>query len=656
MSGLLDKPLKINGITLKNRLVMGAVATGNYLGVYGEYTPEGIEYFTLRAKGGFGLIITGAHEADRIVDPYRVLGESPLAAPALFHKTAMTLNERIRAYGAHLFGQITMGFGRNYPELYAPSATPVYSHPDILSPVLSKEQIRIKIEQMLRVAELMVKSGFSGIEVHSIHWGYLLDQFAMSLTNKRNDEYGGSLENRLRVSKEILEGIRRVCGRDFPITMRLGLKSYIRSFDNATLTGENEVGRTLEEGIKICKLLEEFGYDALNVDTGAYDSFYYACPPPYIPRGYMRLLASAAKKAVKIPILVGSRMNCVDAAKQTLEEGAADAVVVSRATLADPNFAAKILTGKLNQVRPCIACNIGCLKRLIDGGSASCAVNPAAGRELTYGISPALRKRKIAVIGAGVAGMEAARVAALRGHDVTLYEKSERLGGHLIPAGSHPFKIEIRQLNSWYRRQISEMNIKLIKNTTMNAEKIREINPDAVILAVGSEPYTPQFEGFSSANVFNCLQAISNPELIKGSVAIIGGGLVGCETALEYCREGKNVVLVEMQSEILSANSIPIPNRQMLIDLLNYYSVLIVKNSMLKSVDKNYITVQNINNGINTQYNVDSVVLATGFRPRPSMLKDLQNMGIETFEIGDGVHGKDICDAVWSAYEIARNI
>ena len=282
----LGKPLQIGKLTVKNRFCMAPIGGGQHHLPGGGLKDETIQYLVERAKGGFGLIVTGAIAADCTVDPYTGIGPAILQNPDAFKMTASELNERAGAYGTKIFAQITMGLGRNYPNLPAPSSVHVYRHPGEVSPELTRDQIKSKIESMVKAAKIAKDSGFAGIEVHSIHWGYLLDQFALSMMNHRTDEYGGSLENRLRAAREILEGIKQECGGDYPVSMRLGLKTFVKDFEKATLTGEEEAGRTIEEGVEIAKLLESYGYDCLNVDTGIYDSFYYACPPMYMPKGY----------------------------------------------------------------------------------------------------------------------------------------------------------------------------------------------------------------------------------------------------------------------------------------------------------------------------------------------------------------------------------
>lgn len=310
----------------------------------GGLKDETIQYLVERAKGGFGLIFTGAIAADSTVDPYTGGGLAILQNPDTFKMTATELNERAGAYGTKIFAQITMGLGRNYPNLPAPSSVHVFRHPGEVSPELTRDQIKSKIDSVVKSAKIAKDSGFSSVEVHSIHWGYLLDQFTLPMMNHRTDEYVGSLENRLRAAKEILEGIKQECGSDFPVSMRLGLKTFVKGFKQAPLTGEEEVGRTLEEGVASVKLLESYGYDCLSVDTGIYDSFYYACPPMYMPKGYVVNLAAEAKKAVNIPILADGRMNEADIAEAAIKEGKIDAIVLGRAALADPEYPNKVLT------------------------------------------------------------------------------------------------------------------------------------------------------------------------------------------------------------------------------------------------------------------------------------------------------------------------
>lgn len=651
----LGSPLKIGGETIKNRFCMAPIGGGQHHQPTGGLKDTTIQYLVERAKGGFGLIFTGAIAADYQVDPYTGVGPSPLQNPDAFKFTATELNERVNAYNTKVFAQITMGLGRNYPNLPAPSPMPVFHHRDMMSPELSISEIHQKIDAVIRVAKLAKESGFSGVEVHSIHWGYLLDQFALSMMNHRTDEYGGSLENRLRAAKEILEGIKQECGSDYPVSMRLGLITFVKAIETATLTGEEEAGRTLEEGIAIAKLLESYGYDCLSVDTGIYDSFYYACPPMYMPKGYLVDLAAKAKEAVKIPILAGGRMNDPEIAEMAIQSGKIDAIVIGRAALADPDYPNKTLSGNTDRIRPCIACNQGCITRLQQGKQPTCAVNPAAMRELRYGLRAGGLKKKVLIVGGGVAGMEAARTAALRGHEVTLLEKSGQLGGNLIPGGSHRFKKEVNDLNAWYQRELKELPVTILLKTEADAELIKKLGADIVILSTGSEPIMPRIPGIDHSMVIGCMDAFAHPEKVGQKVVVVGGGLVGCEMALDYAQEGKEVTVVEALDKILTAGiPSPIPNGQMIPDLFEYYHVKVLEGHRLTAIEENHIILET--KGESLEWEADTVIIAVGFRPAPSMREELTKSGTVVYEIGDGRQVGTILKAIWDGYEIANNI
>lgn len=651
----LAKPLQIGKLTIKNRFCMAPIGGGQHHLPEGGLKDETIQYLVERAKGGFGLIFTGAIAADGTVDPYTGVGPTILQNPDAFKMTATELNERAGAYGTKIFAQITMGLGRNYPNLPAPSSVHVFRHPGEVSPELTRDQIKSKIESVVKASKIAKESGFSGVEVHSIHWGYLLDQFALSMMNHRTDEYGGILENRLRVAKEILEGIKQECGSDFPVSMRLGLKTFVKGFEQASLTGEDEIGRTLEEGIEIAKLLESYGYDCLSVDTGIYDSFYYACPPMYMPKGYLVDLAAKAKEAVNIPILAGGRMNEADIAEAAIRDGKIDAVVLGRAALADPEYPNKVLSGHMEKIRPCIACNQGCITRLQQGKQPTCAVNPAAMREMRYALRPCAQPKKVVIVGGGVAGMEAARVAAIRGHKVSLYEKNGELGGNLIPGGSHNFKKEVRELNAWYQNELNGLPVEIHTGETITAGQLRNMNADVIVLATGSVPVMPNVPGMDDGKVLGCMDAFAHPEKVGQKVVVIGGGLVGCEMALDYAQTGKEVTVVEALPKILSAGiPSPIPNGQMIPDLFEYHHVIVLENHRLSAVEDGKIILES--DGQKKELDADSVIIAVGFRPAPSMAQDLSGCGAVVYEIGDGQKVSTILHAVWDGYEVGNNI
>lgn len=653
----LFQPLKLGkALTIKNRFCVGPLTLPSLHGPFGEFSADGLAYFEERAKGGFGLLFTGAFHPDVLVDPVHPLdSKQPMKSPKAFMRSSVELLERLDAYGAKMIPQVSMGYGRNAVGCYGPSEIPYYHDPSVTTPALTRDQIRQKIDQMIATAAFLKQCGFPGIEVHAMHWGYLLDQFALTFMNHRTDEYGGALENRLRCAREILDGVKAACGSDFVVSMRLALKTYIKDYNTPSLHGEEEVGRTLEEGLTICKKLEEYGYDCLSVDFGQYDSFYYAAPPCYMEKGRIIDLAAQAKAAVNIPILCGGRMNDPELAAEAVRAGKIDGVVLGRPSLADPAYPRKVAMGRPEDIRPCIGCNQGCIGALKLGRRAGCAVNAEAAREASFGLTPALQKKNVLVVGSGVAGMEAARVSALRGHTVTLCEGSDQLGGSLIPAGAHDFKADLRDLNGWYQRQLSKLGVTVERNTRLDAAAILARKPDAVVLAQGAVPVIPKIPGVDSPKVVDCVTALTANPQVGDKVVVLGGGLVGCETAVGYAREGKTVTLVEALPDILSAG-IPVPesNEQMLRDLLAEGKVAMKTACRLSAVTDAGVTLSTPDGEETLE--ADTVVLAVGFTPRDSLAGDLLGAGLEVYPVGDGVKVGSVMTAVAAGYTVGRKI
>lgn len=652
-------PFKIGKTTLKNRLCVGPMGDG-YLGLngpHGEYSDLGIEHIIQRAKGGFGLYIGGCMFADDKVDPsdpsYALLSNQEP-----FRKQALRLNERADYYGMKIIQQVSMGLGRNYQGLYSCSANEVFQYPEETSPVLTVEQIKQKINCVVEAAALVKNSGFAGVEIHALHWGYLLDQFAMSITNRREDEYGGSLENRLRCCKEIVEGVKQVCGADFPVSIRLGLKSYISKLNKSDFTGEHEAGRTLEEAIRIAQLLESYGYDVLNVDTGMYDSFYYACPPSYMPNGHVIDLAGKCKEKVHIPVICGSRMNNPYMDEQAVADGKIDGVVLVRAALADPNFAKKLEMGTPDKIRPCIGCLVGCMNKLRNGELVSCAVNPVGRKEGNYGIGKSMSPKRVAIVGGGVAGMEAARVAKLRGHDVTIYEKSGQLGGLLHAAGAHSFKTEVKQLMDWYIAEMKELDIPVVYEVEMDAGKLKKLHPDVVIMAMGSTSLMPRsVAGIDHPKCVSGVDALVEHTDVGNEVVVVGGGLVGCETALEFAMQGKRVTVVEAAPAILGAsNMLPLMVKQMVPDMLEHFRVNCMPGYQIDAVNDAGAVVSPTGGGESVELKANKVVMAIGRRRAASFERELYGEGIEVYSVGDMNSIGNCYTSISAAYEVARSL
>lgn len=645
----LSKPIQIGKVTIKNRMFMAPMDTGFGNNSYGGFTKEGVEYFVRRAEGGFGLLFSGGTSTDENDGIDTILNH-----PQEFIQTGRELNERLHAYGTKMFMQLSMNIGRN-AALKTPSPLPAWQNPSVITEALTVEEIHTKIEAMAKAAKLCQEAGFAGVDIHALHWGHLIDSFALSFMNHRDDEYGGSLENRIRVAKEIVEGIKRECGQDFPVTMRFALRSYMKDFDKASFDGSEEVGRTLDEAIAIGKLLESYGYDGLSTDAGTLDAYYYAMPPSYIPMGYTLDMAAELKKAVSIPILCGSRMADPDMNEQAIADGKIDAVVIGRQAIADPDAAKKIVAGKPENVRTCIGCNQGCIWGYFTRGKVSCAVNPEVGHEADWRITKAPEQKKVVIVGGGVAGMEAARTAKLRGHDVTVYEKSDVLGGNLIPAGAHDFKAEVAALNEYYKRQMEFLHIDVKLNTEANVNMLRESGADAIILAVGSNPVMPPIEGIDHPKTVSGVDALLEKKPVGQKVVIVGGGLVGCEIALGYIQEGKTVTIVEALDEIMKTGDVPAMNKMMLLDAFEHYKTDVLTSTRLQAInDEGAVVI--LPDGTAKTIQADTVIMSVGYRSLPSLAAELAGCGAEVYEIGDGSKVGNVLTCIRDAFEVTHNL
>ena len=648
----LSSPLKIGTVTIKNRLFMAPMDTGFGDTGYGCFTQKGVDYFVRRAEGGFGLLFSGGIYSDCVVDG----NDGILNHKEEFLSTGKILNEQLSKYDCKMFIQISMNVGRN-GGLKTPSPLPVLSNPKVMTKELTIEEIHTKITEAGQAAKLCKQAGFAGIDIHALHWGHLLDSFALSFMNHRTDEYGGSLENRLRFAKEIVQEIKKECGQDYPVTIRFAIKSYMKDFNKASFDGSKEVGRTVEEAVEIAKLLESYGYDGLSIDAGTLDAFYYAMPPSYIPKGFMIDMAEQIKKVVSIPILCGGRMADPNISETAIADKKIDAVVLGRQAIADPDYANKVITGKPEEIKTCIACNQGCIWGYFTNGKVSCAVNPCVGYEKEYKIEKVKNPKKVIVVGGGIAGMETAIVSKLRGHNVTIYEKSSQLGGNLIPAGAHDFKTEIYELNSYYKNQMKELNIDVKLNTEISCKDLTKENADVIILATGSKPVMPKIEGINHKKAISGEKALISNKNVGEKVVVVGGGLVGCEIAYGYAKEGKKVTVVDALDEIMKLNNVPLMNKTMLLDGFEYYGTEILTNAKLKEINDAGAVVT-LNDGQQKTINADSVIISIGYKPLPSLKQELELAGCKSkiYEIGDGKKVGNVMTCISDAFAVSFNI
>ncbi len=658
----LFEPVRIGRTEIKNRIALAPMGTGSILvDSEGKLGPRGVEYYLERCRGGVGLIISHASKVENEIDPLKRGTGFPVVTHAVEGPFA-ELADAAHAFGTKIFVQLSAGFGRTaHPRILrdkpvSASVNPNYWDPTIICREVTTEEVERLVKAFGPAAEILAQCGIDGIELHG-HEGYLFDQFTTAVWNHRTDRYGGDLVDRLKFPVEVLQEIRRRVGKNFPVQYRFGLKHYIKGLRSGALPGEKyeEAGRDVEEGLKMAKMLEEAGFDALHVDAGCYDSWYWAHPPGYQKYGCMVDMAAEVKKVVKIPVIAVGRLDVPELAGRVIAEGKADLVAIGRGFLSDPHWARKVEEGRQKHIRPCVGCHDGCMGRLVVGKPTSCAVNPASGREKDYALSPANKSKKVMVIGGGVAGMEACRVAALRGHKVVIYEKSDKLGGHVTEAVVMPFKEGEQKLLDWYKTELGDLKVEIRLKSEVTPELIHKNNPDAVIVATGSKYIRLNVPGGDRPSVISACDFLSGKTQVGQRVVVIGGGQVGCEISLWLSQQGKKVTVVEKLDDLLVGRPIPWMNRVMLLDLLKFHKVDIMTNSSLSEVIDKGAVVINKDSRRDT-LPADTIIIAVGLQPEQGIYRLLQGNLTNLYLIGDAREAKNIMNAIWDAYEVARTI
>jgi 2-enoate reductase len=649
----LFQPGRIGSVELRNRIVMAPMGTtGALVGYNGTFSDRSIAYYERRARGETGLIITGLNLVSTKIDPWEIDGVNISISFDSFWKVPnfLQLTERVHDFGTKIFAQLTAGWGRVFPgslaeraarngfRFIAPSTMPLYWKPEIMARGMATEEVDDLVATIARAALIAKESQFDGIELHG-HEGYLMDQFTTALWNKRTDKYGGSLMARMEFVLSTVRAIQEAAGADFPIIYRYGVEHKIPG------------GRTAEEGIEMAKILEKAGIAALHVDAGCFDNWYWPHPPVYQPQGCMVSMADMVKPHVKIPVITVGRLGYPDLADQIIEEGKADFIALGRPLLADPDFPSKVRKGERESIRPCIGCH-ECLARIRRRQALSCAVNPQCGDEDRLAIHPASTLKKVMVIGGGIAGMEAARVSAARGHQVTIYEKSERLGGILYIAGHADFKRDINDLLNYQIRQVEKnknIKVKLMSEVTMQV--IESENPDVIFLATGSRPANKVGIRGLERTAWMTPDDVYLGDIPTGKIAcIVGGGSVGCETAVYVAQKGWSVVILEMAGEV--ATDLHEANREMLLDLLRQHGVSVFTGTRVEEVDAG-VVIYRTSEGLK-RLPADLLVLAVGRQSVRELMQDIQGAAKELYVVGDCVAPGKIKDAVWEAFKLAN--
>ncbi|MDY3713666.1 MAG: FAD-dependent oxidoreductase [Eubacteriales bacterium] len=680
-------PWKIKNCEIKNRIVMTSMGGTSIFGWMepNHFDKEAANFLLERAQNNVGLILPG-------IAPIRdiLLGKWLYQGKGKFKKLKEFMDE-FHKTGAKMFVQLTAGFGRSLaindimvkalhnkalatvlkPALdvsyltASASATPNRWQESCISRPLTQKEIHEMVEAFAKTAKLCMDAGVDGVEIHAVHEGYLLDQFTMKYTNQRTDEYGGSFENRYRFPVEIVKAIKKACGDDFPVSLRYSVVSKTKGFGKGALPGEDyvEVGRDMEESERAAKYLQDAGYDMLNCDNGTYDAWYWAHPGPYMPQNCNLEDVAHIKKFVDIPVVCAGRME-PDVGAEAIAEGKIDGLGVARQFLTDPAWVTKLMNDDIASIHPCICCHNACFdmasykgddgqlvgndQTLADNaGMARCALNPQTMQSKKYKIVKAARPKKIAVIGGGIGGMEVARVATLRGHKVTIYEKSNVLGGVFIAAAAPSFKEKDRDLIKWYEKEIKDLNIEVKFNTEVKPEDIAKLGADEVVVATGSKARKLRVPG-AEKGIEACEYLLGTKE-VGNKVIVIGGGLSGCEIALDLYNKGKTPVIVEMKNDLVAMRGVCLANTSYLRDFFALNKVDVRLNTGLVEITDKGVKVKDLKTGKESEIAGDSVIMSVGYIPTP-VAKD----GVKL--VGDCNGIGNLRTVIWRAWDVAMKL
>lgn len=594
----------IGKMRLKNRIIMCPM--GNKTDPDGGVQMRNIDYFEERAKGGAAAIFTGAFMC---TEEFETRGCNVIYN--FSHVDRLTLLcDKVHAHDCKLVVQLTAGLGRmGYTDPtrppYSASDTETFYFKGVRCKPFTVDQIHYMVKAMGNSAMLCKRAGADAVELHC-YGGYLIDQFQTARWNTRTDEYGGSLENRMRFTMEIIAEVKKMCGEDYPIIVK-----FCATHD----MGEGGGYHDLEEGLKMAKMYETAGVAALHVDIGCYDAWYKAITTCYNKEGHQLFAAKAVKDVVSIPVITQGKLADPDRANAVIKEGIADVVGLGHQMLADAYWPQKVKEEKFEDITPCIGCN-ECMYTSRNGQYRHCAVNPLCYHEKDYPLVPAEKPKKVLVIGGGPGGMTAARTAALRGHNVTLWEKESFLGGNMVAAGAPDFKSDVKKFEEYLIRKTREAGVNIVLNKTVTVDEVLTAGFDAVILAAGSRNFIPPIKGIDGPNVLTANDAMCGAPL-TGKVLVIGGGLVGMEAALQLDETAEKVTVVEVADAILKTLEENLNNTQALYNMIDNSKLEIVTSAAVTEIGDGYAVYTK--DGKEVKIDCDKAVVASGYRSNNEM-------------------------------------
>ncbi len=636
---MLLEPFNLKHLNLRNRFVMAPMCT-RLARPDGSVTKKMIEYYVERAKGGVGLIVLEYSYIDEAESKAAI---SQLGVQNDHMITGLSdLAEAIHAEGASVVLQVCHAGNQTTPftmGLQPVAPSPVPSHfIGVVPRELDLDEIELIQDSFAEAARRAKQAGLDGVELHGAH-GYLMNQFLSPITNRRNDMYGGSLENRALFALETLQKVKDKVGEDFVVGYRMSADEFMPN------------GLRIEETVKFAQMLSSAGIDYIHVSGGIYDSIPALIQPVYVPRAYLVSYAEMVKKEVDVPVLTVGSLN-VDEGEQALKEGKADLIAFGRPLIADPQIPKKLSEGKKDDIRPCIRGNEGCVSRFFTGQTIRCEVNPQCGREKDFKIVPAAAKKTVVVIGGGPAGLEAARVAALRGHKVTLFEKNQALGGHMLESTMPSFKWDVKRLFDWLLRQVNQLGIEVKLGVEATPDQVKALKPDAVIVATGSEPVICNVP--MENKVINAVDVLLGKQAVGDKIVVIGGGLVGAETAL-YISEHfkKQPVIVEMLDKILldmepiSQIALTAKLAEACIEVYTGWHLDEIKAGKIICSDSAWCK---------HEIEADTVVSAVGFKPKNDVVKEYVDVAPMVCAVGDCVEPRKIYNAFEEAWRAVLQI